>query len=65
MTRPHFLLVCFTGWRNRHQRAVIEYVLEENRILLGQLRGELKRFTRAQSIPVARKAKNIGRLRLR
>jgi hypothetical protein len=28
-----FFLVLFSGWVNRHQQAVIEYLLEENRIL--------------------------------
>jgi putative transposase len=29
-----FCLLLFSGWVNRHQQAVIEYLLEENRVLL-------------------------------
>src|SRR5262249_42545429 len=28
-----FFLLMFSGWANRHQQAVIEYLLEENRVL--------------------------------
>jgi hypothetical protein len=28
-----FLLLVFSGWVNRHQRAVIDDLLEENRVL--------------------------------
>jgi hypothetical protein len=33
------LLVTLAGWVNRHQQQVIEYLVEENRILREQLRG--------------------------
>ena len=49
---------------SRHQQAVIEYLQEENRILLEQLGGKPKRFTDAQRIRLARKAKLVGRRRL-
>src|SRR5450432_1704744 len=49
---------------SRHQQAVIEYLQEENRILLEQLGGKPKRFTEAQRIRLARKAKLVGRRRL-
>ena len=45
---------------SRHQQAVIEYLQEENRILLEQLGGKPKRFTDAQRIRLARKAKLVG-----
>ncbi len=35
----HFLLVALAGWLNRHQQHVIDYLLEENRILKEQLHG--------------------------
>ena len=38
---------------SRHQQAVIEYLQEENRILLEQLGGKPKRFTDAQRIRLA------------
>ena len=28
-----FFLLLFSGWVNRHQHAVIDYLLEENRVL--------------------------------
>src|SRR5580704_14685800 len=49
---------------SRHQQAVIEYLKEENRILLEQLGGKPKPFTDAQRIRLARKAKLVGRRRL-
>ena len=49
---------------SRHQQTVIEYLQEENRILLEQLGGKPKRFTDAQRIRLARKAKLVGRRRL-
>src|SRR5450755_1703109 len=49
---------------SRHQQAVIEYLQEENRILLEQLGGKPNRFTDAQRIRLARKAKLVGRRRL-
>src|SRR5665213_3588706 len=49
---------------NRHQQAVIEYLQEENRVLLEQLGGKPRRFTEAQRIRLARKAKLVGRRRL-
>src|ERR1035437_1686732 len=49
---------------SRHPQAVIDYLQEENRILLEQLGGKPKRFTEAQRIRLARKAKLVGRRRL-
>jgi hypothetical protein len=31
--RLTFFLLLFSGWINRHQQAVIDYLLEENRVL--------------------------------
>jgi hypothetical protein len=33
------LLVTLEGWINRHQQQVIDYLVEENRVLKGQLNG--------------------------
>src|SRR5450755_2527829 len=63
-TQLQFLLIAVAGWMSRHQQAVIEYLQEENRILLEQLGGKPKRFTDAQRIRLARKAKLVGRRRL-
>ena len=57
-----FLMIA--GWVNRHQQAVIEYLQEENRILLEQLGGKPSRFTDAQRLRLARKANPIGRRKL-
>ena len=40
----HFLLFTLTGWINRHQQTVIEYLQEENWILKEQLRDKLLAF---------------------
>src|SRR5262249_39490418 len=58
------LFLMIAGWVNRHQQAIIEYLQEENRILVEQLRGKPRRFTDAQRTRLARKAKSIGRRRL-
>ena len=41
------LLVCFPGWMNRRQQAVIEYLQEEVQVLQEQL-GKRSRFTEDQ-----------------
>jgi hypothetical protein len=33
------LLLTLAGWVNRHQQHVIDYLVEENRVLREQLRG--------------------------
>jgi len=33
------LLVTLAGWVNRHQQHVIEYLVEENRVLKEQVKG--------------------------
>src|ERR1035438_739364 len=63
-TQLQFLLIAVAGWMSRHPQAVIDYLQEENRILLEQLGGKPKRFTEAQRIRLARKAKLVGRRRL-
>jgi hypothetical protein len=63
-TQLQFLLISVAGWMSRHQQTVIEYLQEENRVLLEQLGGKPKRFTDAQRIRLARKAKLVGRRRL-
>jgi hypothetical protein len=39
------LLLTLAGWVNRHQQHVIEYLVEENRALKGQLKGRRLRLT--------------------
>jgi hypothetical protein len=38
------------GWLNRHQQAVIDYLIEENRVLKEQLDGKRLWFTDEQRI---------------
>jgi hypothetical protein len=63
-TQLQFFLVPVAGWMNRSQQAVIEYLQEENRVLLEQLGGKPRRFTEAQRLRLARQAKLVGRRRL-
>lgn len=57
----HLLVIALAGWLNNHQQAVIDYLIEENRILKDQLEGQRFRFTDAQRRRLAMKAKVLGR----
>jgi len=57
----HLLVIALAGWLNRHQQAVIDYFIEENRVLKEQLEGKRLRFTDEQRIRLAVKAKVLGR----
>jgi len=35
----HPLVIALAGWLNHHQQAVIDYLIEENRVLKDQLEG--------------------------
>lgn len=65
MTTPfhpyQFLLVALAGWLNRHQQAVIDYLIEENRVLKEQLKGRRLRLTDEQRRRLAVKGKALGR----
>ncbi|MFH2009307.1 MAG: helix-turn-helix domain-containing protein [bacterium] len=56
-----FLLLTFAGWVNRKQQRVIEYLLEENRVLREQLGGRRLRLTNDQRRRLAAKGKLLGR----
>ena len=45
---------------NRHQQEVLEYLVEENRVLKGQLKGRRLRLTDDQRRRLAAKGKRIG-----
>jgi transposase InsO family protein len=60
-----FLVFLLVGWVSRQQEEAIEYLKAENRALLEQLGGRRLRFTDAQRRRLARKAKPLGRRRLR
>ena len=61
------LLATFAGWVGRRQTAVIDYLIEENRVLKEQLEsgGRRLRFTDEQRRRLAAKGKPLGRQTLR
>jgi transposase InsO family protein len=59
------LLVTLAGWVNRHQQQVIEYLVEENRVLRGQLTGRRLRLTDDERRHLAAKGRRLGRRLLR
>src|SRR5215831_20720158 len=59
------LLVTLAGWVNRHQQHVIEYPVEGNRVLKGQLKGLRLRLTDDQRRRLAAKGQRLGRRLLR
>jgi hypothetical protein len=44
----HLLVIALAGWLNRHLQEVIDYLIEENRVLKGQLEGQRLWFTDKQ-----------------
>ena len=63
MTCPalQFLILTVAGWLTRQQVAVMEYLVDENRVLREQLDGRRLRLTDAQRRRLAVKGKAIGR----
>jgi transposase InsO family protein len=59
------LLVTLAGWVNRHQQQVIDYLVEENRVLREQLKGRRVRLTDDQRRRLAAKGQPLGRRILR
>ncbi len=64
-TALHFLLLTFAGWVNRRQQEVVDYLVEENRVLREQLDRQLGgrriSFTDDQRRRLAAKGKLLGR----
>jgi len=58
------LLLTVSGWVNRHQQSVIEYLQAENRALRQQLGPKRIRWTDAQRRMLAEKARAVGRAAL-
>jgi len=56
-----FLVVSVAGWLNQRQQHIIEYLVEENRVLRQQSGGRRLRFTDDQRRRLAAKAKRLGR----
>ena len=59
-----FCLLRFSGWVNRHQQAVIEYLLEENRVLRAANGSRRPRLTDDQRRRLAVKGQVLGRRHL-
>src|SRR5437660_11384128 len=56
-----FLVVSIAGWMNQHQHHVIEYLIEENRVLREHVGNRRMRFSDNQRRRLAAKAKKLGR----
>jgi putative transposase len=56
-----FLVTSIAGWINQHQHDVINYLIEENRVLREQIGNRRLRFSDDQRRRLAVKAKKLGR----
>src|SRR5262245_17757087 len=61
VSRLRILLVSLAGWINRYQQHVLEYLVEENRVLREQLKGHRLRLTDDQRRRLAAKGHRLGR----
>ena len=59
-----FFFRLFSGWVNRQQRAVIDYLVEENRVPRAAQQSRRLRLTDDQRRRLAVKGKVVGRRRL-
>ena len=55
-----FLVVSMAGWLNQKQRQIIDYLVEENRVLREQIGCRRLRFNDDQRRRLAAKAKKLG-----
>ena len=62
MTQTQMILTILMGWMNRKQQAVIEYLLEENRVLKQQLDLSCKKlkFNNLRRRNLAKEGKQLG-----
>ena len=56
-----FLVVSVAGWINQRQQQLIEYLVEENRVLREHIGNRRMRFTDDQRRRLAAKANKLGR----
>src|SRR4030095_8970836 len=56
-----FLVIAIAGWMNQYQQQVVDYLLEENRVLREQIGSSRLRFNDDQRRRLAVKAKRLGR----
>jgi hypothetical protein len=54
-------VLAMAGWVNRGQRQVIEYLVEENRVLREQLAGQRLQLSDAQRRRLTARARALGR----
>lgn len=57
----HILIASLAGLMNRQQGEVLEYLIEENRVLKERLKGKALRLTDDQRRRLAAKGRRIGR----
>lgn len=57
----HVLSVLFAGWLNRHQQRLLDYLLEENRVLKAQLGRRRLRLSDADRVRLAVRGIALGR----
>ena len=60
-----FLVVSIAGWMNQRQQQVIEYLIEENRVLREQIGNRRMRFTNDQRCRLAARAKKLEGIKLK
>src|SRR5437773_460487 len=56
-----FLVTCVAGWMNQHQHDIINYLIEENRVLRQQIGNRRLRFSDDQRRRLAVEAKKLSR----
>jgi putative transposase len=56
-----FVVISIAGWINQRQQSVIEYLIEENRVLREQIGNRRLRFTDNQRCLLAERPKKLGR----
>ena len=56
-----FLAISIAGWTNQRQQQIIEYLVEENRVLREQIGSRRMQFSDNQRCRLAAKAKKLGR----
>ncbi len=56
-----FVVVPVPGWLNQRQQQIVEYLIEENRVLREQIGWRRLQFTDSQRCRLAAKAKKVGR----
>ena len=61
VTPARFLLAAVASWLNRQQQEAMAYLIEENRILRGQLRGRRLRLTDDERRRLAVRGQRLGR----